>query len=333
MQDAYGFATHEVFNQPPPLIDYDVYGVDKTLQTIVGAFASGWAHERLHRAGASAGSAQVQEWARQANRFTPELRTHDRFGHRIDQIEFHPAWHELMTRAMADECHSLAWTEKRAGAHVARAALAYVWNQGETGVMCPILMTYASAPALEKNPAIAREWLPRVLSNKYDRRQMRAADKSGATCGMAMTEKQGGSDLRQTQTTATSNGDGTWSITGHKWFFSAPHSDVFLTLARTEKGVSCFVCPGWLDDGSRNRLAIQRLKDKCGNRSNASSEVEFRGALGTLIGEEGRGISAILEMGHLTRIDCAISSAALMRPSLWFHHCSACAWVTTTFAF
>ncbi|MBN9061234.1 MAG: hypothetical protein BGP06_05535 [Rhizobiales bacterium 65-9] len=324
MPDAFFYATHEVLNQPPPLTDFDVYGADATLQRIVKTFDADWARDRLHRAGRSAGSAEVQEWARQANRFVPELRTHDRFGLRIDEIEFHPAWHELMTRAMADECHSLAWTEKRKGAHVARSALAYVWNQGETGVMCPILMTYASTPVLEKNAAVAAEWLPRVLSRTYDKRQIRARDKAGATCGMAMTEKQGGSDLRQTQTTATSNRDGTWSIVGHKWFFSVPHSDVFLTLARTEKGVSCFVCAGWLEDGSRNRLAIQRLKDKCGNRSNASSEVEFRGAIGTLIGEEGRGIATILEMGHLTRIDCAISSAALMRQALMqaAHHCS-----------
>ncbi|WP_342362705.1 acyl-CoA dehydrogenase family protein [Terrarubrum flagellatum] len=323
MRDDYAYATHEVLNQPPPLVDFNVYGADRTLQRIVATFDAGWAEEKFTRAGGKAGSAQVQEWARQANRNTPELRTHDRFGNRIDQIEFHPAWHELMSAAIADEPHSLAWTEKRRGAHVARSALAYLWNQGETGIMCPILMTYASLPVIDSDPDISREWRGRLLSARYDKRQMRAADKTGATCGMAMTEKQGGSDLRQTQTTATSNGDGTWSIVGHKWFFSVPHSDVFLTLARTEKGVSCFVCPGWLEDGSRNRLAVQRLKDKCGNKSNASSEVEFRGAIGKLVGEEGRGIAAILEMGHLTRIDCAISSAALMRQALnqAAHHC------------
>ncbi|MET0605412.1 MAG: acyl-CoA dehydrogenase family protein [Beijerinckiaceae bacterium] len=323
MNDA-AYATHEVLNQPPPLSDYNVFDSDPTLQRIVATFGASFAEERLAKAGRSAGSAEVQQWARQANRHTPDLRTHDRFGNRIDEIEFHPAWHELMARAIADETHSLAWSERREGAHVARSALAYVWNQGETGIMCPILMTYASIPVLKKNPAIAAKWNPLLLSTRYDRRQIRASEKSGATCGMAMTEKQGGSDLRQTQTTATSNGDGTWSITGHKWFFSVPHSDVFLTLARTEKGVTCFVCPGWLDDGSRNRLMIQRLKDKCGNRSNASSEVEFRGAVGELIDEEGRGIAAILEMGHLTRIDCAISSAALVRQAVAqaAHHCA-----------
>ncbi|MFL5232410.1 MAG: acyl-CoA dehydrogenase family protein [Microvirga sp.] len=312
MLDRYGYATHEVLNQPPPLADYDAYATDRTLRGIVRAFGVEWAEPKLCETGRTVGSAHVQRLARQANRHTPELRTHDRFGNRVDEIEFHPAWHELMGLAIGQETHSLGWTEKRPGAQVARAALAYLWNEGENGIMCPILMTYASIPTLRGDPEIAREWEPKVLSTRYDPRQTPAADKSGVTVGMAMTEKQGGSDLRQTQSTAERDGEG-WRIAGHKWFFSVPHSDVFIALARTERGVSCFLVPGWLPDGSRNRIMIQRLKDKAGNRSNASSEVEFRGAYARLIGEEGHGIREAISMGHLTRLECALSSAGIMR--------------------
>ena len=312
MLDRYGYATHEVLNQPPPLADYDAYATDPTLQRIVRAFGAEWAEPRLSETGRTVGSAHVQLLARQANRHTPELRSHDRFGNRVDEIEFHPAWHELMGLAIGQETHSLGWTEKRPGAQVARAALAYLWNEGENGIMCPILMTYASIPTLRGDPEIAREWEPKVLSTRYDPRQTRADDKTGVTVGMAMTEKQGGSDLRQTQSTAERNGDG-WRIAGHKWFFSVPHSDVLIALARTERGVSCFLVPGWLPDGSRNRIVIQRLKDKAGNKSNASSEVEFRGAYARLIGEEGHGIREAISMGHLTRLECALSSAGIMR--------------------
>jgi putative acyl-CoA dehydrogenase len=312
MLDRYGYATHEVLNQPPPLADHDAYATDRTLQRIVRAFGVEWAEPRLSETGRTVGSAHVQLLARQANRHTPELRTHDRFGNRVDEIEFHPAWHELMGLAIGQETHSLGWTEKRPGAQVARAALAYLWNEGENGIMCPILMTYASIPTLRGDPEIAREWEPKVLSTRYDPRQTRAAEKTGVTVGMAMTEKQGGSDLRQTQSIAERDGDG-WRIAGHKWFFSVPHSDVFIALARTERGVSCFLVPGWLPDGSRNRIMIQRLKDKAGNKSNASSEVEFRGAYARLIGEEGHGIREAISMGHLTRLECALSSAGIMR--------------------
>ncbi len=315
MLDPHGYATHEVLNQAPPLADYDAYDADASMRTIVRTFGADWAETRLRRSGATVGSAHTQHLARQANRHAPELKTHDRFGNRVDEIEFHPAWHELMALAIGQECHSLAWTEARPGAHVARAALCYLWNQGENGIMCPILMTYASIPTLRSDPAIARDWEAKVLSTKYDPRQLRAAEKTGVTVGMAMTEKQGGSDLRQTQSFAERDAEG-WRIVGHKWFFSVPHSDVFITLARTEAGVSCFWVPGWLPDGSRNRIMIQRLKDKVGNRSNASSEVEFRGAYGTLIGEEGHGIREAIRMGHLTRLDCAISSAGIMRQAV-----------------
>ncbi len=315
--DSHGYATHEVLNQPPALADYDAYGTDGTLRAVVSAFgAGGWAEPRLREAGRTVGSARVQESARQANRHLPELRTHDRFGHRVDRIEFHPAWHELMGLAIGQETHALCWTDPRPGAQVARAALSYLWNQGENGICCPIGMTYSAVPILRRDPALWAEWGRLVTSPAYDPRQTAANGKTGATVGMAMTEKQGGSDLRQTQTRALPNGDGTWSLVGHKWFFSVPHSDLFLTLARTEEGVSCFAVAGWLPDGSRNRLQIQRLKDKCGNRSNASSEVEFRGAVARMVGEPGRGIRAGLETNHYTRLDFAVGSAGLMRQAV-----------------
>ncbi len=314
--DPHAYATHEVLNQPPALADYDAYSADPVVRRVVKTLGADWAEERLHEAGRTVGSAHIQELARQANRNPPELRTHDRFGNRVDRIDFHPAWHELMSLAIGQETHALAWTDPRPGAQVARAGLSYLWNQGENGICCPIGMTYSAIPILRRDQAHWREWGDLVTSPRYDRRQMRAADKTGVTVGMAMTEKQGGSDLRQTQTTASPNGDGTWSIVGHKWFFSVPHSDVFLTLAQTPAGVSCFVVPGWLPDGSRNRLQIQRLKDKCGNKSNASSEVEFRGAIAQVIGEPGHGIRTGIEMNHYTRLDFAVGSAGLMRQAL-----------------
>ncbi len=314
--DPFGYATHEVLNQVPPLADYDAYAGDPVLPEIVRTFGAGWAEDRLGAAGRTVGSAEVQELARQANRMTPELKTHDRLGQRVDRIDFHPAWHELMGLAIGQGTSSLAWTDPRPGAQVARAALSYLWNQGENGVCCPIGMTYSAIPVLRRDPARWREWGHLIASERYDRRQVRPGDKTGATVGMAMTEKQGGSDLRQTQTRAIPNDDGTWSLVGHKWFFSVPHSDVFLTLAQTREGVSCFVVVGWLPDGSRNRIQIQRLKDKCGNRSNASSEVEFRGAIAHMIGEPGRGIRTGLEMNHYTRLDFAVGSAGLMRQAV-----------------
>src|SRR3954469_15188430 len=314
--DGDAYATHEVLHQAPPLADYDACGTDGTLPSVVAAFEAEWAESPLHQAGQTVGSAHVQELARQANRNLPELRTHDRFGNRVDRIDFHPAWHELMGLAIGQETHALCWNNPRPGAQVARAALSYLWNQGENGICCPIGMTYSAVPILRRDPARWTEWGHLITSTSYDRRQVSATDKTGATVGMAMTEKQGGSDLRRTQTRALPNGDGTWSLVGHKWFFSVPHSDVFLTLAQTDAGVSCFVVAGWLPDGSRNRVEIQRLKDKCGNKSNASSEVEFRGAVAHMIGEPGRGIRAGLEMNHYTRLDFAVGSAGLMRQAL-----------------
>ncbi len=252
------YATHEVLNQPPELSDYDAYATDETLRSVVTTFGAEWAEARLREAGQSVGSAHVQGLARQANRNLPELRTHDRFGYRVDRIDFHPAWHELMRLAIGQGTHALCWTEPRPGSQVARAALSYLWNQGENGICCPIGMTYSAVPILRRDPARWAEWGHLITSSAYDQRQIRAADKTGATAGMAMTEKQGGSDLRQTQTRAFPNQDGSFSLVGHKWFFSVPHSDVFLTLAQTGEGISCFIVAGWLPDGSRNHIQIQR---------------------------------------------------------------------------
>jgi putative acyl-CoA dehydrogenase len=318
---ASGFATHEVLNQPGALEDYNAYSDDNPLVAAVRVFGADWAADYLKRAGASVGSEKVQYLARQANRYLPEIRTHDRFGHRVDLVEFHPAYHELMSLIFGSEAHSFAWTHERPGAHVARAVLSYLWNQGENGICCPMGMTFASVPALRHDPELLGEWAPLINRPAYDARPVYAKEKTGITVGMAMTEKQGGSDLRATMTTARSatvrRGSGApYLLTGHKWFFSAPMSDLFLTLAQTDKGLSCFLATGWLPDGSRNRLKIQRLKDKCGNKSNASSEVEFYDLHAIMLGDEGRGIRTIIEMAHATRLDFAIGSSGLMRQAL-----------------
>jgi putative acyl-CoA dehydrogenase len=316
-----GYATHEVYNQAGPLPDFNAYAQDAALRDAMAAFGAGWAEARLTATGELIGSARMRDLARAANRQIPELRTHDAFGNRIDMVEFSPAWHELMGLLRAGESHSLGWTEPRAGAQVARAGLAFLWGQGEPGVGCAATMTFASLGALKHQPEILAKFKDRILSPAYDPRPVPPAEKSSLGVAMAMTEKQGGSDLRATQTSAVpagaARGPGAlYALTGHKWFFSVPTSDLFLTLARTEAGISCFLAQGWLDDGQRNYLALQRLKDKCGNRSNASSEVEFRGLLAVMIGEEGRGIPNLIEMAHLTRLECAIGSAALIRQAV-----------------
>ena len=316
-----GYATHEVMNQASPLVGHNAFTGDRLLTEIAGRAGIAWAGDRLAEAGATVASARVAELAREANRYTPELRSHDRFGHRIDEIAFHPAWHELMSLAIGHGTHALSWTTDRPGAHMARGMLSYLWNQGESGICCPLGMTYSAVPALRLQPDLAAVWEPFVLSTRYDASAAPMQRKTGGTVGMTLTEKQAGSDLRATETTArpagTRRGPGeAYLIDGHKWFFSVPHSDVFVTLARTDRGLSCFLLPGWLPDGSRNRLLIQRLKDKCGNKSNASSEIEYRGALAWLVGEEGQGIKAALAMTHLTRLDFAIGSAGLMRRAL-----------------
>lgn len=319
--------THEVTNQPPAFVGYDCFSGDAALREAVAREGAAWIAPEAVALAALAASERVQDLARAANRHTPELRTHDRWGRRADLVEFHPAYHELMALAFGAGVHSLAWTAKRPGAHVARAALSFLWNQIENGVGCPTGMAYSSIPALRRNAEIAAVWEPAVLSTRYDPRPLPVAQKTGATIGMALTEKQGGSDLRANTTRAEPVGEAgvpraAYRLTGHKWFCSAPMSDAFFVLACTEAGPSCFFVPRSLPDGSRNPFALQRLKDKCGNRSNASSEVEFQGTHALLVGEEGRGIRAALEMAHLTRLDFAVGSAGLMRLalSLALHH-------------
>jgi putative acyl-CoA dehydrogenase len=312
--------THQVENQPPALENYNAFAADIPLKEAVIREGGGWGLERLEEFGALVGSAHVIALGHQANRNPPVLKTHDRFGRRIDEVEFHPAWHELMTLGVEHETHALPWRTPKPGAHVVRAALEYLYYQQEAGVGCPLTMTFAAVPTLRKQPEIAKEWIPRITSTIYDPRFIPAAEKRGALIGMAMTEKQGGSDVRANTTRARALGrggpGGEYLLTGHKWFCSAPMNDAFLTLAQTERGLSCFLVPRWRLDGKRNTFAIQRLKDKLGNRSNASSEIEYRDTWAQLIGEEGRGVPTIIEMVTHTRLDCVIGSAALMRQAI-----------------
>ena len=308
--------THEVFNQPPPLEDDDLYRGDRALIDAVESHGGGWARERLERAGAELGSAHVRELGRLANRHTPELHTHDRFGHRIDEVEYHPAWHEVLALALRHEIHALPWREARPGAHVARSALHSMLSQVESGSCCPVTMTFACVPALRAEPTVSAEWEPRVTATEYDRRFVPAPTKSACLVGMAMTEKQGGSDVRANTTRAHAIGGNEYALVGHKWFCSAPMSDAFLTLAQTDRGLTCFWVPRFRPDGTRNPFHIQRLKNKLGNRSNASSELEYRDTFGQRLGDEGRGVRTILEMVHHTRLDCVSGSAGLMRQAL-----------------
>jgi putative acyl-CoA dehydrogenase len=315
-----GRPTHEVENQPPPLPELNLYETDRVLKAAVAREGAAVFEDRVRDFGARVGSAEVQELGRLANRHLPELQTHDRFGNRIDEVAFHPSWHELMAIGRGAEVHALPWNTAEEGAHVARAALAFLMNQAESGVCCPLAMSFAAVPALRRQPELAAAWEPRLKSSGYDRRFVPAAEKTAVTFGMAMTEKQGGSDLRTNSTRAAPVSDGgpggEYLLTGHKWFCSAPMSDVFLTLAQAPGGLSCFLVPRWLDDGTRNRVFIQRLKDKLGNRSNASAEIEYRDTWARMVGEEGRGVSVILEMVQSTRLDVSLCSAALMRRAL-----------------
>ncbi|HXU68774.1 MAG TPA: acyl-CoA dehydrogenase family protein [Polyangia bacterium] len=314
--------THEVLNQSTPLADYDVFGGDRALGEAVAREGAGWAADKLHALGRLAGGEAIA-WGVQANKHTPELRVFDRFGHRVDEVEYHPAWHQLMRAGVEHGLHAAPWREPRAGAHVARAASFMVLTQAEAGFGCPISMTYSAVPALRSTPSLAQTWEPRLTSLHYDPRNRPASEKQGAICGMAMTEKQGGSDVRANTTRATKQGDH-YELVGHKWFCSAPMSDVFLVLAQTERGLSCFLVPRWRPDGVKNAMNLQRLKDKLGNRSNASSEVELDGAWGDLVGEEGRGVPTIIEMVSHTRLDCCIGAAAGMRYGVAqaLHHAS-----------
>ena len=320
-------ATHTVLNQAKPLIDYNLFESDALLQELIKRYGAEWAEERLKGFGFYAGSAFGIGSAIEANTHPPVLKTHSRFGERIDQVDFHPSYHQLMSASIAAGTHSLPWTEPRQGAHVARAALLYMAFQNEAGHCCPVSMTYSAIPALRKQPDIAALWEPLITSNNYDGRFIPYMHKTGVTIGMGMTEKQGGSDVRANTTKAVPVGAGgpgkEYLLTGHKWFCSAPMSDAFLILAQTEKGVSCFLVPRFKPNEEKNAIFIQRLKDKLGNKSNASSEIELENALGFLIGEEGRGVPTIIEMVNHTRLDCIIGSAALMRQSLLqaMHHC------------
>jgi putative acyl-CoA dehydrogenase len=308
--------THEVFNQSPPLEDVDLFSTDQALVEALEREGAGWAAAAVRDFGKVMGSKEVFQWGFDANRNTPVLRTHDRTGRRVDEVDFHPAWHELMKLSVGHCLHCLPWSDPRPGAHVARAAMMYVAGQVEAGHGCPISMTYAAVPALRKQPEAWAEWQPRICTASYDKRFIPAADKSGVLFGMAMTEKQGGSDVRAITTRAVPVGGGEFTLEGHKWFCSAPMCDAFLVLAKAPGGLSCFLVPRWKPDGQRNNFFIQRLKDKLGNRSNASSEVEFAGTYGRLIGEEGRGVPTIIEVANHTRLDCALSSAGLMRQAL-----------------
>jgi len=311
--------THTVFNQAPPLGDVDVFSSNLPLVEALEREGGGWIRERAAALGRFVGAAggPQQEWGRLANENKPILRTFDRYGHRIDEVEFHPAWHQLMRMGVEHELHSLPWTSEQPGAHTARAALYMTAMQAEAGFACPITMTFAVVPALRKQPELAAEWEPLVTATKYDPRLVPAREKGCAISGMAMTEKQGGSDVRANTTLATPlNGGGAggeYEIVGHKWFCSAPMSDLFLVLAQTDDGLSCFLMPRVLPDGARNAFHIQRLKDKLGNHSNASSEVEFHGAWARMVGEPGRGVPTIIEMVGHTRLDCVIGAAAGMR--------------------
>jgi putative acyl-CoA dehydrogenase len=317
-------ATHDVQNQAPVLAGYDVYANDAVLRAGVLAGDAAWADAPLRELGVLAGGAEAQAWGFEANRYPPELRTFDRFGNRIDEVAYHPSYHRLMEVATARGLHASSWSDSRPGAQVARLAGFFVWSQVESGHGCPISMTHAAVPALRASQRLAAEWEPLLFARRYDGALRPAHEKGSALFGMAMTEKQGGSDVRANTTRAVPLGGDEYALTGHKWFCSAPMSDAFLVLAQAPAGLSCFLVPRVLPDGTRNAFALQRLKDKLGNRSNASSEVEFDGTWARLLGEEGRGLQTILEMVNFTRLDCIAGSAAGMRQATAqaVHHAS-----------
>ncbi|MEU1016316.1 acyl-CoA dehydrogenase family protein [Streptomyces sp. NPDC005898] len=311
-------STHTVTNQAPPLVGYDVFASDRALVEGVERHLDpallDSAREELSLLGRSAGSAQAQEWGALANDHPPVLRTHDRYGHRIDEVDFHPSWHRLLGKAVGAGL-TAAWS--RPGGHLRRAAGFLVWTQTEGGHGCPVSMTHAAVPALRADPALAAEWEPRLTSTVYDQGLRPASRKAGVLFGMGMTEKQGGSDVRANTTRARAlSEEGAYELTGHKWFCSAPMSDGFLVLAQAEQGLTCFLVPRVLEDGTRNPFAVQRLKNKLGNRSNASGEVEFDGTWARRVGDEGRGVRTIIGMVAATRLDCVIGSAALMRQAV-----------------
>jgi putative acyl-CoA dehydrogenase len=307
-------ATHDVLNQPPPLEGYDVFGADAALVEATEREGAGWAVEDLSALGRLAGSPEAIAWGFDANRHTPDLRTHDRFGNRVDEVVYHPAYHELMQVAVGHGLAGAPWGVDRPGAHVARAAGFITWQQVDPGHFCPVSMTYSVVPALRHAPDLSAEWQPRLVARAYDPRNVPAREKPGVLAGMGMTEKQGGSDVRANTTRAEPAGDGSWLLTGHKWFCSAPMCDVFLMLAQAPQGLSCYLVPRWLPDGERNAgFRLQRLKDKLGNRSNASSEIELDRAVAWPVGEEGRGVRTIIDMVAHTRLDCVLGATSTVR--------------------
>ncbi len=312
--------THVVTNQVPPLEHHNPASSPVLTEAIVRE-GGGWGLDEIQELGALSGGAQAQHWGELADRNRPVLHTHDRYGNRVDEVEYDPAYHELMRTAIAHGLHAAPWADDRAGAHVVRAAKTSVWTP-EPGHICPISMTYAVVPALRHNPELASIYEPLLASRVYDPDLTTPAAKAGITAGMSMTEKQGGSDVRAGTTEARPDGTGTYRLTGHKWFTSAPMSDIFLVLAQAPGGLSCFLLPRVLPDGTRNRIFLQRLKDKLGNHANASSEVEYDGATAWLVGQEGRGVPTIIEMVNLTRLDCTLGSATSMRTGLTraIHH-------------
>jgi putative acyl-CoA dehydrogenase len=309
--------SRDISNQVPLLSGYNLFLTDRTLSEAVRREGGGWAEEKITELGGLLGAEEAQRWGFDANQNQPILHTHDLYGNRRDEVVFHPSWHHLMRTSIEHRLHSLPWTDERRGAHVARAALMMLTAQNEAGHTCPVSMTFSSVAALRAEPELAREWEPKILSSSYDPRFLPAPEKSGVLVGMAMTEKQGGSDVRANTTSAERIGSSReYLITGHKWFCSAPMCDAFLVLAQTPRGLSCFFLPRWTPSGEKNQFYIQRLKDKMGNRANASGEIEFESAWARLVGEEGRGVSTIIEMVNHTRLDCAIAAAALMRQAL-----------------
>ena len=309
-------------NQPPDLVDYNAFASDPLLCEYFRRQAP-WAVADLEAMGEKVGSPDWQEQGHLANRYSPVLKTFSRQGERIDEVEFHPAWHRLIGLGVEVGVHCLPWVEERPAAHQVRIAMHYLLTQLEAGVGCPLTMTFAATPSLRRQPELAEEWVPRITSRVYDFGLRPPQQKRGCLMGMAMTEKQGGSDVRANTTRAEALADGTYRLLGHKWFCSAPMCDAFLTLAQLEQGVTCFLVPRILPDGTRNRIHIQRLKDKLGNRSNASSEIEYHGAIAWRVGEAGRGVPTIIEMVNHTRLDCVVGTTSLMRAALVqaLHHC------------
>ncbi len=328
LTDKHASTTHEVLNQPSALQDFNLFSSDKALTSLTRQEGAQWATNTLTAFGEKIGTANYLELGQLANENKPQFFSHDRFGHRIDLVRFHPSYHTLMQTAIENGLHASPWTDPQAGAHVARAAQTYMHTQVEAAHGCPITMTFASIPTLRQQPELAAYWEPKITARHYDPANITAEQKSGITIGMAMTEKQGGSDVRANTTRALPIGkEGpaqVYELVGHKYFVSAPMCDAFLVLAQAPRGLSCFLLPRWRPDGSKNPMQLQQLKNKMGNVANASSETELRGALAWMVGEEGRGVSTIIQMVAMTRFDCMVGSSAGMRMAVAqaIHHCS-----------